>query len=63
MREDNLLNSKNCVLLEDESVDSIAKALNSIDRFNFNKNTVAESIDNLGWKDVAIKYLNNLNET
>lgn len=61
VHEPDLLNSENSVLLDDEKPQAIADVLIKLDKYHFNREKTANTVLNYGWKNIARKYLDNLN--
>lgn len=55
--EKELINEKNSILLDDCSVESIAKVLENIDKWKFNREEVANSISGFSWDEMARQYV------
>ena len=58
VKEDDVMTSCNCVLTEDESVDSIYEVLSKLNIYSFRAEDVAQSVGHLKWSSLAKKYIN-----
>lgn len=58
LKEDNLLNKQNSILLDDESPKSIAKVLSNLDSYSFLNDKVSKTVLNYSWDKIAKEYIN-----
>ena len=58
LKEDNLLNKQNSILLDDESSKSIAKVLSNLDFYFFLNDKVSKTVLNYSWDIIAKEYIN-----
>lgn len=61
-QENNLLNEKNSISINDWTVNSIVQGLQDFKRSSFNRNEVSASIQHLTWENIAIEYFHLLKE-
>lgn len=57
-QESELINDNNSIMLEDCSSKAITKVLNSLDKYKFNRVSVAETITAFSWDEIAFRYIN-----
>lgn len=55
--EKELINERNSILLDDCSAESIAKVLDNIEKWKFNREDVARSISGFSWDEMARQYV------
>lgn len=63
VNENDIINTSNSILLDNENTSSITKVLKDIDKlkFKFNKYEISRSVMNYNWESIAKQYVNNIN--
>jgi len=56
--EENILNDKNSILLEDFSSNSIRNCLLEIKKSSYSRKEISETLSKLSWNNIALQYLN-----
>lgn len=57
VQEQNVMTTDNCILTDDETVDSIYKVLKSLPDYMFDSTMVAQSVLQLKWSSLACQYV------